>query len=48
MKASEEKQHVHDGCPYRNSCRKDEEYCCYLMKKSNGCYLNDEKCEDFV
>jgi hypothetical protein len=37
----------HDGCPYRGHCKKNEEQCCYLVKK-NKCYLDDNRVEFFV
>lgn len=38
---------VHDGCPNRYHCKKDEKQCCYLMK-NNTCYLDTEKAGDFL
>lgn len=29
----------HAGCPYRHSCKKDEEKCCYLVK--NKCIIEE-------
>lgn len=37
---------VHDGCPNRNHCTKDEKKCCYLVH--NHCILEHEDCEDFL
>lgn len=36
----------HSGCPYRNSCDKDESKCCYLVKRS--CLLDSDDCEDYL
>lgn len=37
---------VHDGCPNRHHCKKDEEQCCYLVR--NQCYLDSDNIERFV
>ena len=42
----EREKDVHKGCPYRNSCKKDEEQCCYLVK--GKCYLNSEEIRDYL
>ena len=33
----------HAGCPYRHTCTKNEEKCCYLVK--NECIIFGEKDE---
>ena len=38
---------VHDGCPNRNHCSKDEKKCCYLMS-NHDCYLDSERSEVFL
>ena len=42
----EKEKNVHDGCPYRGHCKKDEKQCCYLV--TTGCYLDNEQVEYFV
>jgi hypothetical protein len=32
---------VHDGCPNRNHCRKDESKCCYLVK--GDCIIGEKE-----
>ena len=39
MKQSKEREMVHNGCPYRHSCAKDETKCCYLV--NNRCIINE-------
>ena len=39
---------VHKGCPNNGHCSKDEKHCCYLIKRSNTCYLELDESEDFV
>ena len=41
------KEDVHQGCPYRHECNKDESKCCYLLS-NHQCYLNCENSEDFI
>ena len=41
------KEDVHQGCPNRGHCSKDEEKCCYLLSK-NHCYLDFEESEEFI
>jgi len=39
---------VHKSCPNRGHCRKDEEHCCYLIKRDNTCYLESDDVRDYV
>jgi len=43
----ERERDVHQGCPYRNSCKKDEEHCCYLQR-DNTCYLDSDDIGEYV
>ena len=43
MNSTEEKLHIHDGCPNRSHCKKDETQCCYLVK--NHCILGRDDIE---
>jgi len=37
----------HQGCPYRDSCKQNEEHCCYL-KRDNTCYLDSKEVSEYV
>ena len=38
---------VHEDCPNRGHCSRDESKCCYLLSNKH-CYLDTECSEDFV
>ena len=38
---------VHEGCPNRGHCSKDESKCCYLLS-TQQCYLDSEDSEVFL
>jgi len=38
----------HEGCPNRGHCKKNENHCCYLIKRNNKCYLDTSDSEDFL
>lgn len=40
-------QNVHDGCPNRHHCEKDESKCCYLLSNKQ-CYLDSKYSEEFI
>ena len=43
------KEDVHQGCPNRGHCSKDESKCCYLLSNNNhNCYLDTDYSEDFI
>jgi len=42
------KEDVHQGCPYRHTCIKDESKCCYLLSNNQGCYLDSNYSEEFI
>ena len=35
----EKEKDVHQGCPYRGTCEKDGEKCCYLVQ--GQCYIEN-------
>ena len=39
---------VHQGCPYRHECNKDESKCCYLLSHTHKCYLDCEESGEFI
>ena len=41
------KAEVHNSCPNRYHCKKDESKCCYLLS-THECYLDSKYSEDFV
>jgi len=42
------KKDVHQGCCNRYHCKKDEKHCCYLIKRTNECYLDSEQSESYL
>lgn len=38
---------VHDGCPNRHHCIKNESKCCYLLTNQE-CYLDTKNSEEFL
>jgi hypothetical protein len=38
---------VHNSCPNRYHCIKDESKCCYLLS-NRKCYLDSEKARDYL
>ena len=38
---------VHQGCPNRHHCKKDESKCCYLLS-NRQCYLETKDSEVFL
>ena len=43
----ERNKNVHDGCPNRGHCKKDESKCCYLLSDKH-CYLDSKESEMFL
>ena len=42
-----DKDNVHNGCPNKGHCSKDESKCCYLLS-TQQCYIELEHSEDFI
>jgi len=42
------KKDVHQSCPNKGHCSKDEKHCCYLIKRTNKCYLDSEQSESYL
>ena len=38
---------IHEGCPNRHHCSRDESRCCYLLS-NRQCYLETDDSEDFL